>query len=203
MPCYILLRLLLAPSDSFVRNSLLHFKTTKQDNIRSLEAELQEVDHKLCEHAEEKREMIQTPEGQDLFHAALSLIEDRPWLARTLSSWDAEKMSTLHQQVESLVVEHDNPILMVGGFSNNSPPPDALISLAASQSRCHPAVPQECHQRCLCLGAILGINAIQTLRVNPSRTRLHPYSGYPTAIQGRLEAGAKRAGTLEVDAYFP
>jgi len=51
---------------------------------------------------------------------------------KTISSWDAKQLQKLHTSLKELVIAPEDPIAMVDGFE--SPPSDALISLAASKA---------------------------------------------------------------------
>jgi hypothetical protein len=97
-----------------------------------LEAELRDVDSRLSANAEETRNLIQTTEGQELFETALGLIETAPWLMKTIANWDSSKVSALHTKMASLVVEPSDPMNLVEGY--DTPPSDALVSLAASRA---------------------------------------------------------------------
>lgn len=51
---------------------------------------------------------------------------------KTISTWDVKQVQELHATMESLVISAEAPMAMVDGFE--SPPSDALISLAASKA---------------------------------------------------------------------
>jgi AAA domain len=103
-----------------------------EQTIQELENELQVIDEKLGANAKEKRELVQSQHGQDLFESALELIEQAPWLMQSCANWDAAQISTLYRKVQGLVFLPDDPMLLVDGFV--SPPSDDLISLAACKA---------------------------------------------------------------------
>jgi AAA domain len=103
-----------------------------EQTITDLESELQAIDQKLGANANEKRELAQTQQGQDLFESALELIEQAPWLMQSMTRWDASQVANLQKKVQALVFSPDDPLLWVEGFV--SPPSDALISLAACKA---------------------------------------------------------------------
>ena len=103
-----------------------------QDNIDDLENQLKSMDQQLAENADQKRGIIQSLEGQQLFETALSLIENSPWLMRSIATWEDCRLVEFHNQTSSLFIEENDPLNWVSGYPN--PPSDALISLAASNA---------------------------------------------------------------------
>jgi hypothetical protein len=67
-----------------------------------------------------------------LFESAIELIESAPWLMKTISTWDAKKILAIRDSMKSLVISPEDPMALVDGFE--SPPSDALISLAACKA---------------------------------------------------------------------
>ena len=103
-----------------------------QQNIDELEDELKSINDTLSEHSERKRAIIQTAEGKELCEKSLFLIEMYPWLVKSIRPWTVLETATFHSNLADLVVERNDPIDLVDGYQ--SPPSDALISLAASKA---------------------------------------------------------------------
>lgn len=115
-------------------NSEREFNKSKalEQNIQDLENELHSIDERLGANAAEKREIVQTQEGQSIFEMALELIDQAPWLMQTIAKWNASEVSMLHSKLQALFIPTEDPMLMVDGFP--SPPSDSLISLAACKA---------------------------------------------------------------------
>ena len=104
-----------------------------QRSIDELEVELESVDNKLRENAEEKRILVQSAEGQELFELSLELIQKAPWLMKTLAKWDKTPVERLHKKASELTVESSEVVNLVTGFPLPAPS-DGLISLVASKA---------------------------------------------------------------------
>jgi hypothetical protein len=90
------------------------------------------IDKRLIENAAEKRGLLQTTKGQELFETTLCLIDSCPWLMKSVTTWESSRIIELHRQTVALVIEPNDPMEWVSGYP--SPPSDALISLAASNA---------------------------------------------------------------------
>jgi AAA domain len=93
---------------------------------------LRHVELSLAAHGSKVRDVVETPEGQELCEKAFNLIEFCPWLMKSLAKWTLQKTTAFHSQAASLLVERDERIESVEGY--NSPPSQALTTLAASKT---------------------------------------------------------------------
>lgn len=103
-----------------------------QENIQELEEELCAIDKRLELHAQRRREMVQSQKGQEFFEHGLELIDTAPWLMKTISTWDLNRLESFCKDIKALIVIQDDPMALVDGFE--SPPSDALISLVAAKA---------------------------------------------------------------------
>ena len=100
--------------------------------IETLQQELFEINDKLLSHSERKREIISSRDGQQLTDVVLSLLENAPWLVKSLASWTIADVRTLHQRVDFLFIKDDHNLYQVSNYP--SPPDDALINRVAIES---------------------------------------------------------------------
>jgi len=96
-----------------------------QENIRDLEEQLKHVDSKIERHSENICSLMRQPEGVRMVELASSLIQDAPWLLKSIASWDGEGVVFLHREVTSLCVNANDPIHDVSGFAR--PPGPSLV----------------------------------------------------------------------------
>jgi hypothetical protein len=94
------------------------------------ETELREIDAKICGCTEQIRRVVRCPDGQRMLELAKELIEDAPWLMKTIAQWTPQQVTALRDQVGVLRLDGRDPVRFVGNFPY--PPEDALISLCAS-----------------------------------------------------------------------
>lgn len=84
-------------------------------------------------HSEGKRQILTSPEGQELAETALALISSVPWLMQTIAPWTVAETKTFHRRVETLAMQQDkDPIHLVTGY--DSPPCDGLLCNVASNA---------------------------------------------------------------------
>ena len=76
--------------------------------------------------------MLQEPNGEKLKELGNGLIADAPWLMRALSTTGLEKLTRVHNGLQALTLDKDDPILLVDGFE--SPPDNTLVSMAMAKS---------------------------------------------------------------------
>jgi len=108
------------------------FLFVRQRNIDELEQQLSEIDEKLSKQSDKIRLLVQQPNGQAMVDLSLSLIDEAPWLSRTIATWSVKEVIALKDRVATIVLEENDPIETVSGFAE--PPEDALISLVAAQA---------------------------------------------------------------------
>lgn len=78
------------------------------------------------------RRLLQHSDGIVMIEKANELINNAPWLVRTLPKLGIKEIKGLAYQLKSLQLDPDDSILAVGGF--RSPPSRNLISLASAKS---------------------------------------------------------------------
>jgi hypothetical protein len=103
-----------------------------QRSIDELEKELLAIDEKLGQHSEKIRRLVQLADGQKLIKLSLSLIEEVPWLVKSMSNWSIKYVTSLSERVESLLLEDKDPLESVAGFE--MPPSKGLVSVVASKA---------------------------------------------------------------------
>jgi hypothetical protein len=86
----------------------------------------------LGEHSEKIRRLVQLVDGQKLIELSLSLIEEVPWLVKSMRNWSTKSTTSLSERVESLLLEDKDPVGGVSGF--DMPPSKGLVSVVASKA---------------------------------------------------------------------
>jgi hypothetical protein len=71
-------------------------------------------------------------DGQKLIELSLSLIEEVPWLVKSMSNWSTKYVTSLSERIESLLLEDKDPLESVAGF--DMPPSMGLVSVVASKA---------------------------------------------------------------------
>ncbi|KAL7539561.1 hypothetical protein ACHAXR_009389 [Thalassiosira sp. AJA248-18] len=99
--------------------------------IQVVERDIAGIDAKLESFRELKSQLMQRPAGLELAELAYDVLDEAPWLAATLSSWQDTKLMEFVQSVEALSSEvkgyHD-----VTGYE--SPPSASLLAGVATQA---------------------------------------------------------------------
>jgi hypothetical protein len=103
-----------------------------QRSIDDLEAQLEDIDHKLTSQSERVRNLLHQPDGIKLMEKSSDLILSAPWLMQALPGWSMEDLEIFSQNLHSLKLDKKSAILTVSGFG--APPLKALISLALANA---------------------------------------------------------------------
>ena len=112
----------------------LLFSRGTQRNIEALENERCEIDSRLAEASDRKRMLIQKPDGQKLVNGLVKLIEETPWLMKTVASWDTERLVKFRDLLSSLADRQQNEGMTRVFLGCPSPPSSELISLVSAKA---------------------------------------------------------------------
>lgn len=103
-----------------------------QEKISQLETDIADLDEKITQQSSTVRELLLQSQGQRFSSLALDLIENVPWLMRTLATWNIKEVKSLRDTVRHLVLEDSDLVHRVTGFE--SPPPVALVNKVAARA---------------------------------------------------------------------
>lgn len=97
-----------------------------------MDNELRTIDDRLSKHNEKIRQLVQHPDGQKLIQLSLTLIDQVPWLLKSMTRWSLKDVNSLTERVAGLLLEENDSVEGVTGC--DMPPSNKLISLVASKA---------------------------------------------------------------------
>ena len=110
--------------------------------MNDLEREIEEIDAKLSSRSETIRQFVRSHDGQRLITFSISLMNETPWLMRSMTHWDVEQVKSLYEETKRLT-SGQNGSKNATSFSNFShyevsgyvlPISDELLSYLSYQS---------------------------------------------------------------------
>jgi hypothetical protein len=87
-----------------------------QGTISELETEIDEIDVKLNQRSESVRQFVRTQYGQQFISLTISIMNDAPWMTKTLSSWTLEQLESIKERTERLILHQSHILQELSGY---------------------------------------------------------------------------------------
>ena len=101
-------------------------------SIVELERELEEVDLKISQQSDRKRNVMQSADGRQMTELAICLLRDAPWLMKTIAPMEPSEVDSMFQQAKKVFIADSNPIERISGYT--TPVACSLITWVAANA---------------------------------------------------------------------